>query len=220
MRGSPPDLPPRARMPVVFGDAVPDLHRHVAIARPAPFRAALDLALLGNHDQRIAAAIAAVAHPLELHGVGPEPIMRGGVVDLEQDGDALDAVFALGHQRHLVAVRIGQCLGSGDPVARDLETRRCPRAAPPAARRANGSSSGSSRSCDGGAAACRRPACPCDRRAGPPSAARRRAARRAWSRKGRHRGAAWRDSWRKCIAKRPNRRQAFAEAAGRIPVTP
>ncbi len=50
--------------------------------------------------------------------------------------------------------------------------------------RGRGSSSGSSRSCDGGAAACRRPACPCDRRAGRPSAARRPVARRACWRTG------------------------------------
>ena len=89
----------------------------------------------------------------------------------------------------------------GEPLARDLEAHDARRRQAPAAPRAHGSSSGSSRSCDGGAAACRRPACPCGRRAGPPSAARRRAARRACRRTGRDRGAAWRGSWRECSPK-------------------
>ena len=60
---------------VVLGEAIPHLHGHVAVARPAPFRAALDPAALGDHDQRIAAAVAALARALELHGVGPEAVV-------------------------------------------------------------------------------------------------------------------------------------------------
>ena len=124
-----------------------------------------------------------------------------GIVDPEQDGDARHAVPALGDERHLVAVGIGQRLGRAESLACDLEADNARGRRRRQAGRANGSSSGSSRSCDGGAAACRRPACPCDRRQGQPSAARRRAARRAWSRTGRCRGAVWRNSWRKCTPK-------------------
>jgi hypothetical protein len=47
----------------------------------------LDLALLGEHDQGIAAAIAALAEPLVLHGVRPEAVVRGG--SLTRAGSAM-----------------------------------------------------------------------------------------------------------------------------------
>src|SRR6185436_6739337 len=94
----------------------------VAIARPAPLRAAmLDLALLGDHDERVAAAIAALADSLVLHRLGPETIVRSGLVDPQQDGDAVDTVVPLGHQRHLVAVGIGQRLWRSEAIPRDQQ---------------------------------------------------------------------------------------------------
>src|SRR5204862_7319261 len=87
--------------PLVLGNAIEHLDRGVAISRSAPLRAArLDLALLGDDDQGIAAAIAAPVHPLVLHGFGPEAVMRGAIVDPQQDRDSLDAVMAPGHESH------------------------------------------------------------------------------------------------------------------------
>src|SRR5262249_6048288 len=106
----------------VFGDAVPDLHRGVAEARAAPLLAAmLDLAALGDDDQGIAAAVAALADALVLHAVRPEAVGQGGIVARELEEDAVDAVLYVSRQSQLVAVGIAERRRLTQSLAGDLQ---------------------------------------------------------------------------------------------------
>ena len=100
------------------------LDRDVAPARPLHDGVGLCVFRLFEKNDAIAAE-KAVAAPFgyvgeaERHGV--EAPMRVHVAHAEADADPLDAVGARRHQRHAVAVRIGETFGPEQALARDQQ---------------------------------------------------------------------------------------------------